>query len=79
MATNNPYEDFNSFLELAKIPELEFIFSNTTEAGIVFDPTDQFDATPPKSYPAKLTRWLWERFTHLRLIPMQGFTSYLAN
>lgn len=64
VATNNPYEDFNSFLELAKIPELEFIFSNTTEAGIVFDPTDQFDATPPKSYPAKLTRWLWERFTH---------------
>ena len=64
VATNNPYEDFNSFLELAKIPELEFIFSNTTEAGIVFDPTDQFDATPPKSYPAKLTRWLRERFTH---------------
>ena len=62
--TNNPYQDFTSFLELAQLPGLEFIFSNTTEAGIAFNPKDQFEDRPPQSYPAKLTRWLWERYSY---------------
>lgn len=36
----NPYEDFEAFLALARLPELEFVISNTTEAGIVLDPED---------------------------------------
>jgi len=62
--TNNPYQDYASYLELARLPGLEFIFSNTTEAGISFNPSDQFKDRPPQSYPGKLTRWLWERFTY---------------
>ncbi|MBZ4670558.1 MAG: uxaB [Oscillospiraceae bacterium] len=58
----NPYRDYDEYLKLAKIPELRFIISNTTEAGIVFDESDKFDDRPPKSFPAKLTVFLYERF-----------------
>lgn len=57
-----PYDDYGSFLALAKQSELRFIFSNTTEAGIAFDPTDKSTDAPPKSFPAKLTALLCERF-----------------
>jgi tagaturonate reductase len=36
----DPYTQFDRFLELAKSPDLRFVFSNTTEAGIVFDEED---------------------------------------
>lgn len=58
----NPYRDFEEFLALARLPELEFVISNTTEAGIVLDPEDRFDAAPPSSFPGKLTRFLYERY-----------------
>ena len=57
-----PYEDFEGFLRLAEQPEMRFIVSNTTEAGIVFDPADQPTDTPPASFPAKLTLLLKRRF-----------------
>ena len=58
----NPYEDFSSFLALATMPDLRFVISNTTEAGITFDPTCQLADTPATSYPAKLTQLLYQRF-----------------
>ena len=58
----NPYRDFESFLALARLPELSFVISNTTEAGIVLDREDRFDAAPPASFPGKLTRFLYERY-----------------
>ena len=58
----NPYSDYKALLELAKSPDLRFIVSNTTEAGIVFDDGSAFDQEPPASFPAKLTRFLFERF-----------------
>lgn len=58
----NPYEDFSSLLEFANNPELRFIISNTTEAGIAFDESCCFDDRPPRSFPGKLTRFLYERF-----------------
>lgn len=58
----NPYADFQAYLENARNPELRFIVSNTTEAGIVFEPQDRFDDAPPSGFPAKLTRFLYERF-----------------
>jgi len=60
--TCNPYTDFSDFLTLATLPSLEFIISNTTEAGIVFEPIDAFEDSPQKNFPAKLTRFLWERY-----------------
>lgn len=58
----NPYNDFNSFLEFAHEKDLKIIISNTTEAGIAFCESDNFQDAPPSSYPAKLTRFLYERF-----------------
>lgn len=60
----NPYTDWDSYLELAKNPELRFIISNTTEAGIKFNTEDSFGHHPPKEFPAKLTLWLFKRFQH---------------
>lgn len=59
----NPYGDWDSVLALARSKDLEIIVSNTTEAGIVHDTESAFDQTPPASFPAKLTRVLYERFT----------------
>ena len=58
----NPYRDFDSFLSLAKNPDLRFIISNTTEAGICFDSSCQAEDRPASSFPAKLTQFLYERF-----------------
>ena len=59
-----PYRDFAAYLALARQPEIRFVFSNTTESGIVFSADDQFDDEPPHSFPAKLTRFLYERYRH---------------
>ena len=36
------YDDYDEFMELAKLDTLEYVVSNTTEAGIVFVDTDKF-------------------------------------
>jgi tagaturonate reductase len=54
-------DEWAQVLECARNPDLELIVSNTTEAGIALADEDAFDAVPPKSFPAKLTRVLWER------------------
>ncbi len=67
-----PYEDFAAFLALARQPELRFIFSNTTESGIVYSGADRFTDAPPASFPAKLTRFLYERYQHYAGAPDRG-------
>ena len=61
----NPYapDGWQNVLTLAKSQELSVIVSNTTEAGIVYDPASQFADVPPSSFPAKLTRVLYERYS----------------
>ena len=61
IACNEQYEEY---AELAKSDTLRYIVSNTTEAGITLDLSDKLDMCPPKSYPAKLTKFLYERFVH---------------
>ncbi len=58
----NPYTQHQAFLALAEQPEMRFVISNTTEAGITFDPACRLTDTPPSSYPAKLTQLLYHRF-----------------
>ena len=60
----NPYEDFGSYLALAEQPEIRFVISNTTEAGIAFDPACKLDDKPASSYPGKLTQLLYHRYQH---------------
>ncbi len=59
----NPYQQWETFLTLAENDELEFIFSNTTEAGIHYLEKDQLQDSPPESFPGKLTAFLYRRFT----------------
>lgn len=58
----NPYTHFSDYLKLAENPEMRFVVSNTTEAGIAFDPACKLDDKPAKSYPGKLTQLLYHRF-----------------
>ena len=60
----NPYSQNSAFMALADQPEIRFVISNTTEAGISYHADAQFDDAPPASFPAKLTRLLFERFSH---------------
>lgn len=56
------YKEYEKYMELAKIDTLRFVVSNTTEAGIVFDDTDRTELEPPKTFPGKLTKFLYERY-----------------
>ncbi len=56
------YKEFEKYLEQAHNPDLRYVVSNTTEAGIAYDPNDRADSTPPASFPAKVTVLLYERF-----------------
>ncbi|WP_186756696.1 tagaturonate reductase [Echinicola salinicaeni] len=58
----NPYEDYQAYLKLAENPDLKFIISNTTEAGISFNPNDDSKDKIPDSFPGKLTALLYHRF-----------------
>ncbi len=58
----NPYTDWQAFLKCASNPELRYIVSNTTEAGIEYTPADFPVNECPASFPAKVTALLYERY-----------------
>ncbi|WP_149304026.1 tagaturonate reductase [Pareuzebyella sediminis] len=70
----DPYANFEEFLSLGREESLEFIISNTTEAGIAFVKSDRPDMKPPSSFPAKLTVLLLERFTYFNGDMDKGLT-----
>jgi tagaturonate reductase len=54
-------DNWKSVLTIARNPHLEVIISNTTEVGIQYVEENIFQS-PPQSFPAKLTAFLYERF-----------------
>ena len=60
------YEDYEAYLALARLDTLRFVVSNTTEAGIVYDPGDRPHMRPPVSYPGKLALFLYERYLYFQ-------------
>lgn len=62
----NPYEAFDAYLALAQQEEIRFVISNTTEAGIAFDPSCKLEDKPASSYPGKLTQLLYRRFQYFK-------------
>jgi tagaturonate reductase len=72
----NPYTDYEAFLKLAEQPEMRFIISNTTEAGIAFDPTCNPTDTPASSYPGKLVQLLYHRFKTFNGDKTKGFIIF---
>lgn len=62
----NPYKQFAEFLALAEQPEMRFVISNTTEAGIAYDPSCKLDDAPASSYPGKLVQLLYHRYQYFK-------------
>jgi tagaturonate reductase len=58
----NPYTDFESYKESILNPELRFVLSNTTEAGISWDERDTLDMQPQNSFPGKVAALLYTRY-----------------
>jgi len=65
-------DDWPAILAVARDPNIELVFSNTTEVGLAIDPEDDPDANPPRSFPAKLTRFLYERAREFSFDPARG-------
>jgi len=61
---SNVFDNYKPFLQLGENPDLRFVTSNTTEAGIVFDPRDHHIEDISKTFPGKLTALLYHRFKH---------------
>ncbi|WP_299780829.1 tagaturonate reductase [uncultured Formosa sp.] len=70
----DPYLNFQEYISLAKEDALEFIISNTTEAGINYVESDTLVMQPPSSFPAKLTILLNERFKYYKGDSSKGLT-----
>ncbi len=66
------YGEYEKYAAYARVDTLRFIVSNTTEAGIVLDESDRFELCPPKSYPGKLTKFLFERAEAFEYAPDKG-------
>lgn len=58
------YSEYDKFLKCAENPDLQWVFSNTTEAGIVYKHDVRLEDTPASSFPAKLTQFLFHRFQY---------------
>ena len=67
------YKEFDKYLKLAENPEIKWIISNTTEAGIVFDGNDKYEDRPQSTFPGKLTRLLHERYKLFKGSKDSGF------
>ena len=72
----NPYSQFDEYMKLAEQPEMRFVISNTTEAGIAFDPACKLDDAPASSYPGKLTQLLYHRFKTFNGDPTKGLIIF---
>ena len=68
----NPYSQNAAFMALAEQPDIRFIISNTTEAGITFDPTCKFTDAPASAYPGKLVQLLYRRYKTFNGCPSKG-------
>lgn len=68
----NPYTQWEEYIKCAEQESIEFVVSNTTEAGITFDHNDSLSNQPPVSFPGKLTAYLFHRFKHFNGDPSKG-------
>lgn len=68
----NPYADWQGYLSCAENPDLRFIVSNTTEAGIAYEAEALVQGQPLQSFPAKLAAFLFHRFSFFNGDPQKG-------
>ncbi len=72
----SPYINFENYLKLAESEELQWIVSNTTEAGIRYEPLDSFTDTPAESFPGKLTQLLYRRYCYFNGDQQKGLRIF---
>ena len=72
----NPYSQNDAFMALADQPEIRFVISNTTEAGIAFDPACKLEDKPASSYPGKLVQLLYRRYQTFNGDPTKGLIIF---
>lgn len=58
----NPFADTDAFFDCAKNPDLRFIVSNTTEAGIEYKPNQSPDDFAGTTFPGRLAMFMKKRF-----------------
>ena len=58
----DPYGQWEEFLALAELPELQLVLSNTTEAGLAYRPEALEDNSPIASFPGKMAQFLYRRY-----------------
>ncbi|MDR0732294.1 MAG: tagaturonate reductase [Treponema sp.] len=68
----DPYARFDEYLGCAENPDLRFVISNTTEAGIAYRAGERLSDRPPRSFPGKLAAFLFRRFEHFRGDPARA-------
>jgi len=68
------YSQYDEFMKLAELDTLEFVVSNTTEAGIVYEAGCKLEDCPPKTFPAKLTKFLYARYQFFKGDPAKALT-----
>ncbi len=58
----DPHQQWPEFLALARQADIDIVVSNTTEAGLVYQPEPFVPAVCPQAFPAKLTAYLYTRY-----------------
>jgi tagaturonate reductase len=71
--TISTFNEYEEYLKIAENPEMRFIISNTTEAGIAFAPDDKLNSLPQQSFPGKLTAFLYKRYKYFKGALDKGF------
>lgn len=61
----DPYTHYDVLMQYAASRDIRFVVSNTTEAGIAYDPACKFEEKPAETFPGKVTQFLYERYSKL--------------
>lgn len=68
----NPFRDPGELVRCARNPDLRFMVSNTTEAGIVYRPVPKPEGQCPPTFPAMAAMFFYERFRTFDADPAKG-------